>query len=72
MSAFKPRLPDYRIKVKTRVEEGERYEAGEVGCAWQSDNGNITIKLNPGVVLSWNDGLVITAFPTAIIEEKTK
>jgi len=63
---FKPRKPDYRIKARTKDEDGH-YQTGEVGIAWRNETGNLSIRLNPGVVLRWDDGLILTAFP---VEEK--
>jgi len=54
-----PKRPTHTIKVK----EKEGSAQGEVGRAWLNDDGSLSIQLNPGVVLSWNDGLLITAFP---------
>jgi hypothetical protein len=33
-----------------------------VGAAWLNDDGSISITLNAGVSLRWDDGLMITAF----------
>ncbi len=59
--SFKPRRPDYRIKVKV---PGEGGAYGDVGSGWIGESGHISIKLNPGVALRWDDGLILTAFPT--------
>jgi hypothetical protein len=34
-----------------------------VGACWINKDGSMSISLRPGVVLSWNDGLQLTAFP---------
>lgn len=35
------------------------------GAAWLKEDGSISIKLNPCIVLSWKDNIVIKLFPTA-------
>ncbi len=54
-----PRRPDFLVSAL--VKGGEH--KGNVGAAWQEDNGQISIKLNPFVVLESMDGLAIRLFP---------
>jgi hypothetical protein len=61
MSNFKPRKPDLILKVRLR--DGSEGTSAVVGVAWLNPEGHVSITLNPGVTLSWNDGLQITAFP---------
>jgi hypothetical protein len=53
------RIPDYILKAK--VKDGE-YK-GKVGVAWINENETFTIRLDPFVVLSAKDELMITLFP---------
>jgi len=55
------RRPDLRLKVRSRTNLDEQ---AVVGAAWTNPDGSVSIRLNPGVTLSWNDGLQITAFPS--------
>lgn len=56
---FQAAPPTHTIKVK-HMASGK---SGVAGVAWLNETGSISIQLRPGVVLSWNDGLAITAFP---------
>lgn len=51
--------PTHIIKVMDRA---DKKNVGRVGVAWLNQDGTISITLNVGVTLSWNDGLMITAF----------
>ncbi len=64
MSGFTPRKPDMRLCVKSP--DGQ---PGTVGAAWIRDDGSLLVKLNPGTVLAWNDGLIISLFSAE--EKKT-
>ena len=55
---FTPRRPEYNVVVS----EGPGHHWNRVGGAWLTDNGGFSIKLNPGVTLSWDDGLKIMMF----------
>ncbi len=46
---FKPTKPSHSLGLMDK-ETGER---GTIGAAWVNDDGCFTIKLNPGVVLSY-------------------
>jgi hypothetical protein len=64
------RKPDYRIKVKRRSDEKGKGPTNSVGAAWVNEpGGSISIVLDLGVVLSWNDDLLITLFPIDRQEE---
>lgn len=58
MNDFKPSKPTHRIKAKLPAGKGSTI----VGSAWANVDGSISIKLHPGVVLRWDDGLLLTAF----------
>ena len=53
--------PTHRVCVLDK----ETSARGEVGVAWERDDGAISIKLNPGTVLSYVDSqhMLITLFP---------
>ena len=53
------RKPDYRIKARTKDGRID----GVVGSAWVNESGNISIVLNPFVVLNSDTELQITMFP---------
>ena len=57
--AFKPTKPTHRIKVQDK----QTNASGVIGSAWLNASGSMSITLNPGVVLSWQDDVRITAFP---------
>lgn len=52
------RQPDYVLKVFDKTNQAR----GVVGAGWSDTNGRISIKLNPGVALSYNNDLVISLF----------
>ncbi len=52
------RTPDYRLKLKQRHGTGKT----DAGVAWQRLDGSIAIALNPGIVLSAADDLLINLF----------
>lgn len=51
--------PTHVIKVMDRT---TKKKGGRVGAAWLNKDGSISIHLDTGITLSWNDGLMITAF----------
>lgn len=55
----RPKQPDYRLVAWEKTTN----RSSNVGAAWVSQKGHITIKLDPGVTLSWNDGLSLNLFP---------
>jgi hypothetical protein len=54
-----PTRPTHTIKVMDRA---TKQKGGRVGAAWLNKDGSISIQLDVGISLSWNDGLMITAF----------
>lgn len=52
------RPPTHRLSVKSK--DGKH---GQVGAAWQQEDGTIRVYLTPGVVLDWHDDLMISLFP---------
>jgi hypothetical protein len=64
--AWKPAKPTHRIKAKTK---GDTLDTATIGVAWLNENMSMTIRLNVGVTIAWNDELVITAFPVGDSEE---
>lgn len=59
MAKLESRSPDYRIRAKQR----NGAAGGTVGVGWKNENGSFSIALNVGIVLKWDDDLIITAFP---------
>ena len=55
------RRPAYRLSVKSRQPDGGY---GVIGAGWAREDGSISIKLNPCVVLSHSDDVMIFLFPT--------
>lgn len=51
--------PDFNLSAKPR--DGRL--GGKVGAGWKNTDGSISIQLNVGVTLSWNDELFIGLFP---------
>jgi hypothetical protein len=68
------RKPDYKLKVLNKANE----RRGEVGGGWLNEDGSITVKLNPCIVLQDDPDLVYTLFPATykgpskFIEEDNK
>lgn len=60
---FQPRPPDFVVKVVQGHPSGDGGWWTLVGKAWRTGAGNLTLHLNPGVVLRWDDGLTIGVFP---------
>lgn len=56
----KGKRPDYSVSFIMRGDDSQK---GNIGVAWKNDNGRISIKLNPKVVLEWHPDLFITLFP---------
>jgi len=54
-----PRKPDYVLKVLNK----ETDRKGEVGAAWKNNNGSISVRLNPCVILTSDAAHVYTLFP---------
>lgn len=57
MSTGRP--PDYKLSLKHRVTG----VSGQVGAAWKDERGFLSVKLNPGVTLSWQDDVYLALFP---------
>lgn len=63
------RKPDYQLSYLNKTTE----EKGVIGCGWQNDNGSISVKLNPLVVMQAGPSVVFTLFPVAgkpVVEEE--
>lgn len=63
---FKPPLPathNLKVKVKSGPREGDQ---STVGGAWLNADGSMSIRLDVGVTLRWDDELMITAFPRTL------
>ena len=54
------RKPDFNLSAKPK--DGQ--PGCKVGAGWKNDDGSISIKLNVGTTLSWNDDLFLGLFPT--------
>lgn len=63
--SWKPAKPTHRIKAKVK----DSLDTASIGVAWLNDNMSMTIRLNVGVSIAWNDELVITAFPVGESDE---
>jgi hypothetical protein len=53
------RKPDFNLSAKPR----DGRPGNKVGAGWINDDGSISISLNIGVTLSWNDDLFLGLFP---------
>lgn len=51
--------PTHLLKVKEREGEGKT----TIGAGWMRQDGSVSIVLNPCVVLSWQDNVIIHLFP---------
>lgn len=51
--------PTHTLTCKEKL--GER--RGQIGAAWQQEDGSFTIVLNAGTVLDWKDEVTIKLFP---------
>lgn len=51
--------PTHILSVKQRKGEGR----GKIGVGWLNEDGSMSVSLNPCVVLSSNDDVIITLFP---------
>lgn len=58
---FIPRRPDYNVSVMNKDTD----KKGNIGVAWKKEDGTITIKLNPFVVLDFSENLIVILFPVA-------
>lgn len=52
--------PKYWLKITSKKNTQNR---GQAGVAFENEFGQLNIKLNPGVVLHWNDEVFITLNP---------
>ena len=57
--------PTHVLKVKQR--DGKA--SGRVGVGWLNEDGSMTLSLDPCVVLSWKDDVMINAFPVEFREK---
>lgn len=59
------RTPEYTLAVIAPATNpaAKQDTKGKVGAGWVEPDGSVSIKLNPCVVLSERDGLVIRLFP---------
>jgi len=53
------RTPDFVLKALNK----ETDKKGKVGAAWENDDRSVSISLDPFVVLSGQDSIVLTLFP---------
>jgi hypothetical protein len=42
---------------------GNAKHGNRLGVCWLNRDGSLAVRLNVGVTLSWNDGLLLRAFP---------
>ena len=59
------RPPTHILKVMQREGKGK----GRIGVGWLNDDGSMSLSLDPCVVLSWKDDVVINAFPVEFKEK---
>lgn len=58
------RKPDYIAKAMNKA-TGEK--SWRIGCAWHNSDGSVSVKVDPFIVLTGGEDLVVTLFPN---EEK--
>ena len=58
--SFVPRRPDMRLVLVDRNHTKRRLEAG---IAYKNEAGGFNLRLNPGVVIRWNDEVYLTLWP---------
>ncbi len=58
MAKNKPRRPDFNLSALDKTTEVR----GKVGAAWKNDDGTISIRLDPFVVLSGSSNLELRLF----------
>jgi hypothetical protein len=56
----RPNAPNYVLMVKPKRQNAV---ATKVGVAWMDEEGRLSIKLEPCVVLHWNDDLWLSLYP---------
>lgn len=61
MTDKKGRKPHYRVRALNKQTDAK----GTIGAAWSNDNGTISIRLDPFIVLDGGKDIVITLFPEA-------
>lgn len=65
--------PDYKIKVVPKANDSNRNCGSAkdvvVGVAWLNPTGSISVQLNPGTRLAWDDPLHITLFQMSADKE---
>lgn len=52
--------PDFNI---TCLHKGSQDRNNNLGVAWKQEDGSLRLKLNPGVVLSYDPDILIALFP---------
>ncbi len=63
--SFEPRRPDFNLRAmqETTDEQGVVHRrSARVGVAWKREDGSLLVKLEVGVALRWDDGLVLGLF----------
>ena len=58
--------PTHLLKVKQRDGDGKT----TVGVGWLNEDGSMSLALNPCVVLSWTDNVMINAFPVELEKDE--
>jgi len=52
--------PTHRLRIKAKTSGA----TGEVGVGWlDQEDGHVSLRLNPGIVLDWRDDVYLTLFP---------
>jgi hypothetical protein len=55
------KAPSHNLCVRERSDDPKAPFA-VVGVGWVNDNGNVSLRLNPGASISWRDNLVMYLF----------
>ena len=63
--------PTHRLRVRVAALDGSNAPSATIGAAWQREDGSFLIKLDPCVVIRWDDAVVIGLFPV-LPGEKTR
>lgn len=60
---YRSKMPTHQLKLKSR--DPDSPVQSTVGVGWLNSAGGISVKLNPGVSLSWllNDDFMLTVWP---------
>lgn len=63
MPKDKGRRPDYNLTASVKNPDGTYGPSVTVGAGWDAANGRVSLRLNVGTSLRWDDGLALTLHP---------